>query len=212
MKASWLSITPGICEKDRLKVLVPAKHKYRGLGAPPSRVVEKLVCSRELDDLQQERDNLISRAARVASITDEDLDRQLAALDVRRGVLEKELAESGDHAARLREMESLAARVDEYLRDLPELVGWERVVREYETVPKERAEDNPLGVYTLAPEAIRERTPEETEELRERAERERSVRFRDLYEALDLRVVCHKDRSLEVFWGGSYCSVLRGRG
>lgn len=64
-----------------------------------------------------------SRAARVASITDEDLDRQLAALDVRRGVLEKELAESGDHAARLREMESLAARVDEYSRDLPELVG-----------------------------------------------------------------------------------------
>ena len=84
-------------------------------------------------------------------------------------------------------------------------------MREYETVPKGRTEDNPSGVYTLSPESIRHLPEEELEEKRRTAEEERSQRFRDLYEALDLRVVCHKDRSLEVSWGGSQCSFLRGR-
>ncbi len=68
----------------------------------------------KLDGLQQERDALIGWAARVQSKTDEDLDRQLSALDVRRTTLEKELSEVGDHAARLRELERLPALVEEY--------------------------------------------------------------------------------------------------
>ena len=183
------------------------EERARLLGA--GKVYEGL--RKELDNLQQERDGLISRAARIASITDEDLDRQLSALDVRRNVLEKELAGVRDGEERLREMESLVARVDEYLRDLPYLVGREETVREYETVPEPRTEENSLGVYRLTPENIRERTKVEVEELRERAQRERSARFRDLYEALDLRVVCHKDLSLEVTWGGAQCPEWLGR-
>ena len=45
--------------------------------------------------------------------------------------------------------------VEEYLRDLPELIGSEVRVREYETVPEPCTEDNPLGVCALAPDRIR---------------------------------------------------------
>jgi hypothetical protein len=69
-------------------------------------------------------------------------------------------------------------------------------------VPAERTEDNPLGAYTLTPEAIRERTREELQELRERAEWERSARFRELYEDLGLRATLDKDGTLEVRWAG----------
>jgi hypothetical protein len=90
------------------------------------------------------------------------------------------------------------------------------VVREYETVPAERTEENPHGLYTLTPDRIR-RLPEEEIAKREREARAaRSRGFRDLYEALDLRVVAHKDRSLEVTWSGGEdtlrCPNLRGRG
>ena len=84
-------------------------------------------------------------------------------------------------------------------------------MREYEMVSAEHTPENPLGIRVLTPECIRQLPEEELEEKRRAAEEERSQRFRELYEALDLRVVCHKDRSLEVTCGGSQCSVSRGR-
>ena len=135
-------------------------------------------------------------------IDDEDLKRQLSALDGRRAVLSEELAETEDHTGGVKRLEEVAALVEAYLRDLPELVGREWTVREYETVPAERTEENPLGIYTLTPESIRERTQEEVEGLREGAERERSARFRDLYEDLGLRATLDKDGTLEVRWDG----------
>lgn len=192
----------------REQVEAQLEEERRGL-AGTGRAVAKL--RRELDDLRTERDGLIGRAARIASITDEDLDRQLSALDVRRGALEKELAGAGDHAVRLRELERVSAQVEDYLEDLPHLIDRLPVVRDYETVPEERTPDNPLGAYTLTPERIRYLSDEELVEQRTKAQAERSERFRKLYEALDLRVVCHQDLSLEVSWGGGRCSVLRGR-
>ncbi len=88
--------------------------------------------------------------------------------------------------------------VEEYLRDLPELVrgaGLE-AIREYDTVPEERTEGNPLGVYTLTPERVRERTTEELEEIR----RERGEQLRALYEVLRLSVVAQRDGTLDVSW------------
>jgi hypothetical protein len=67
---------------------------------------------------------------------------------------------------RLRELDALPGLVDAYLRDLPELVGRERIVREYETVPEERTESNPLGAYTLSPESVRHLSEEELAEKR----------------------------------------------
>jgi hypothetical protein len=90
-------------------------------------------------------------------------------------------------------------------------VGRESVVREYETVGAGRTEDNPLGLYKLTRESIRYLDEEELEAKRREAEEERAARFRELYAMLDLRVVCHKDRSLEVTGGGD-CSEWLSRG
>ena len=102
-------------------------------------------------------------------------------------------------------------RPQAHLRDLPHLVGRESVVREYETVGAGRTEENPLGLYKLTRESIRYLGEEELEAKRREAEEEQAARFRELYAMLDLRVVCHKDRSLEVTWGGD-CSEWLSRG
>jgi hypothetical protein len=52
--------------------------------------------------------------------------------------------------------------IEDYTRELPDLVhGREGVVREHVTVPPDHAEDGPLNIYTLTPERVRRRTPEE---------------------------------------------------
>ncbi len=55
------------------------------------------------------------------------------------------------------------------------------------------------------PESIRYLGEDEKEEKRQAADDERAERFRQLYAMLNLEVVCHKDRSLEVSWGAD-CS------
>ena len=151
-----------------------------------------------------------------SAISDEDLERHLSGLGVRRGVLEAELGEAADVGARLRELEALAGRVDEYLADLPGLLDRHAVFRKYETVPAKRTEENPNGLYLLTPDRIRRLSEEEIERREREARATRSRGFRDLYEVLDLRVVAHKDRSLEVTWSGGEdtlrCPKLRGRG
>ena len=122
------------------------------------------------------------------------LREKLGAIAEERSGLEGRLAELAGGEERIRWLDELPTLVEEHLRDLPHLVGRERVVRECETVPPERIEDNPLGLYELTPESIRYL-----------GEEERSARFRELYEMLNLEVVCHKDRSLEVTWGAD-CS------
>ena len=52
---------------------------------------------------------------------------------------------------RLRQFEALPNLVEEYLRDLPNLLDHAPPVRDYETVPEERTPENPLGFYSLAP-------------------------------------------------------------
>ncbi len=170
---------------------------------------------KELDELEGERDGYIRLAAK-GSISDEDLERHLSGLGVRRGVLETELGEAAYVGTRLRELEALAGRVDEYLADLPGLLDRHAIMRPYETVPAERTEENPHGLYLLTSDRIRHLPEEEVAKRECEAMTTRSQGFRDLYEALDLRVVAHKDRSLEVTWSGGEdtlrCPDLRGRG
>ena len=51
-------------------------------------------------------------------------------------------------------------------------------IRDYETVPEERTEANPLGIYALTAERIRHLPEEEVEKRRRRAEDERAARYR----------------------------------
>jgi hypothetical protein len=82
-------------------------------------------------------------------ITIEGLREKLDGIAGERDALEARLAMLASAEERLRELDSLPALVDAYLRDLPELVGRERIVREYETVPEKHTESNPLGVHAL---------------------------------------------------------------
>ena len=170
---------------------------------------------KELGDLEEERDGYIRLAAK-GSISDEDLDRHLSGLEVRRRTLEDEIGNAADVGKRLRELEALREQVDEYLADLPSLLDRETLVRPYETVPGEKTENNPHGIYRLTPDRIRYLPEEEVRRREREARARRSQGFRDLYEALDLRVVAHKDRTLEVTWSGGEatlrCPDLRGRG
>jgi hypothetical protein len=65
--------------------------------------------------------------------------RRAASLDTERSAIERELEGLDGEALeeRLRKLEALPALVESYLRDLPELVGRRRIVREHETVPNE---------------------------------------------------------------------------
>ncbi len=129
------------------------------------------------------------------------LREKLDALAQEREDLEARVAVLADGEARLRELEELPGLVEEYLADLPELIGPETRVREYETVPEPRTEDNPLGVYTLSPDRIKHLTDEKLKAKRLDAEAARGARFRVLYARLGLRAAVHADGTLEITVG-----------
>src|SRR5215213_9558911 len=126
---------------------------------------------------------------------------------ITRGYCFRELGEAADVGPRLRELDRLSETVDEHLADLPGLLERTAVVRPYETVPEEKTDEDPLGIYKLTPDRIRHLSEEEIERREREARARRSQGFRDLYEALDLRVVAHKDHMLEVTRGGGQTTL-----
>jgi hypothetical protein len=115
--------------------------------------------------------------------------------------LRARLAMLADGEAHLLELEELPQLVEEYLKELPYLMDRMPVVREYETVPNPRTEENPSGLYTLTPERIRHLPEEEVGAKRLAAEAARGARFRELYALLDLRVAVHASGDLDVTVG-----------
>ncbi len=95
----------------------------------------------------------------------------------------------------------MQAGLEEYLKELAYLVDRMPVIREYETVPNPRTEENPSGLYTLTPERIRHLPEEEVGAKRLAAEAARGARFRELYALLDLRVAVHASGDLDVTVG-----------
>ena len=77
-------------------------------------------------------------------------------------------------------------------------------------MPGERTEENPLELYRLTPDRIRQRTEEEVARRERGAEDERAARYRAAYEDLGLRVVAHPDGTLEASWKFGE-AVLRNR-
>ena len=165
---------------------------------------------KELDRAEQETARL-DRALVEGRITGERYDRLAAEIDGRRGTAERELERLSDKERRARELDELEDQIEEYLGDLPDLLDRSLPIREYETVPPERTEDGPPPIYTLTPERIRPRTPEEVQRLREERERARAERYRGAYRLLGLRLTAHKDGTLEISWTGG-CRVLRPSG
>jgi hypothetical protein len=117
--------------------------------------------------------------------------------------LQARLALLADGERRLRELEELLALVEEYLKDLPYLVGLMPLIREYETIGADRTPENPLGTYTLTPERIRLLPKDEVAKRRRAAEAARGARFRELYAMLGLRAAIHAEGTLEIAVGAT---------
>lgn len=167
--------------------------------------------AQRVHEADAERDRYNRLYAR-GKLTDAEYDAYTNELDERRNATQEELARLADARKYVEYLEDLPNLIEEYLKDLPDLVeGTGTPIRKYETVPAERTPENPLGVYTLAPERIREHTPEETQYLWEQWERERAERYGAAYEMLALRVVAHHDGSLEVTWRGGGCKISGSR-
>jgi hypothetical protein len=152
-----------------------------------------------LRKLEERRGALIDLAVD-GTITREDLRVKLAALNAEREGLKRELSalrDAGEEDERLRELPALA---ESLARDLPYLLERTPPVRDHETIPEERTEENPLGMYRLTPERVRSLPEEQVEERRRLAEENRAARYRAAFEDLGLRVVAHPDGTLEASW------------
>jgi len=69
-------------------------------------------------------------------------------------------------------LEELPAFAESLARELPYLLDSRRAVRDHETSAPERTQENPLGLYKLAPDRIRH-LPEEEVEMRSARQRTR---------------------------------------
>jgi len=153
----------------------------------------------QIAEADRERDGYLRLAAK-GRISEEELDGYLAELGHRKDGARRELAGLRDRRERLHKLDELAKEVDQHLADLPHLIDRTPLIRDHETVPPEPTENDSLNIYALRPERVRQRTPEEVEGLRERRDRERAERYRWVYGLLGLRVVAHRDGTLELTW------------
>jgi hypothetical protein len=138
------------------------------------------------------------------------LREKLDGLAEERETLEARLEALADRERGLRELEALPSLVEDFLADLPHLLGREKTVREYETVPAERTEDNPLGVFTLTPDSIRSLSEEELEQKRLDAETTRAARFREIYAMIGLQAAVHPSGALDISLGANAGSERKG--
>ena len=200
------------------------RHFVKGLLENPAVVEEQIRLhaerERRLKDPDRQVRILLKEKAKLAARRERYLEQHAEGLRRLEGVKEKRADLDRQEAAVQRELnalkqserylEDLDRLAEELVRDLPRLLDRMPPVREYETIGAERNEDNPLGIYTLTLERIRERTPEELEEKRRAAVVERSARYRSVYDDLRLSVIAHKNGTLDIRWVGGE-SVLEPR-
>ncbi len=185
--------------RERVEEQAQAMQRSLGSGESNVRALRK-----ELGALNDKENNLVDAIASGTRLT-EKLQEKLDYIQGERENVLARLEEVSDVEEQARKLRELPQLVEEYLADLPHLVGREKVLREYETVPEPRTRENPLGTYTLTPERIRHKDEEELQAERRVALEARWDRFREIFAALGLTAVCYQDRSLEIRWGNG-CS------
>lgn len=160
--------------------------------------------TQRLAEADAERDRYNRLYAR-SKLTDAEYDTYTAELDARRDATEEELARLGGARKHVEHLDRLPSLVDEYLRNLPYLVGHEPVTREYELVGHGH---EPGGrPRTLTPDSIRFLSEEELAEKKRAAECTRAAHYQELYRMLGLKVFVRPDEGLEVSWGGGVCKL-----
>jgi len=157
---------------------------------------EKVAWAEELGKIKRRRDALIEMRAD-GDITKEEFRQKVAELDACKAAAERELKALVADSGQLETLDSLPGLVEEYIRELPYLVqGPQRIIRDH--MVKEDHRNDEFEPYLLTPEVLRERRPEEREELHHTEERKRSKRYRAMYELLGLKIVAQKDGTLDV--------------
>ncbi len=147
--------------------------------------------ARRLHEIERKRDRLVEMRAD-GDIGRETFRAKVSALDGEAVVAKRETSRLSDREATLREIEALPGLVEDFLGDFPGFVDG-GAIREYETVPP-HADGKP---YRLSDARFRFLTEEELAEKRA----ERSERFLAAYALLNLKVIAHKDLTLDVHWG-----------
>ncbi len=180
----------------REKVEQQAETERRRLGSA-DREAEKL--RGQLAEADTERERLMRRYMR-GGVPDEEFDSYADEIDQRKHAIRRELVSFAGQDERLRQLEALPNFVEEFLRELPHLVDYMPIIRDYETVPAERTLDNPLGLYRPTAEHFRLLSQEEQEAERLVANNRRSEKLRRAYEAIGLTVTAHKDGTLVCRW------------
>jgi len=165
---------------------------------------ERAVWTEELIKLERKRGALIEMRTE-GDISKDEFRQKAAELDARKSAAERELASLEDADASLQYLEALPSIIEEYIRELPQMIDELPRIREHTLsderkaqLERDRHNGHGLKPYPVVPGTYRKRTPEEMEELRKEAERERAGRYRKLYERLGLKVVAFKDKTLEV--------------
>jgi hypothetical protein len=168
--------------------------------------VRDLAWVTELAEIERKRD-AYEEMLSDRDITKDKFRKKVEGLDARKSAAERQLGTLTASTERLATLDSLPGLVEEYIRELPYLVhGPPRTVRDYaikeEFCTEDLREEDPHEIkfepYLLTPDALRERTPEEKEELRQAEETKRGLRYRAIYELLGLKIVVQKDGTLDV--------------
>jgi hypothetical protein len=164
-----------------------------------------------LAEVESERDRLVRLYTR-GKLTDSEYDAYTGELAERKKTAEEELAKLEDEERYIEHLDALFSDVEGFLRELPDEIDYMPQIRRY--VPER--ELNAKGVYVQPhtddpeqepAEPYYERTPEEMEQLRREAERERAERYRTTYERLNLKVVAYPNGDLEISWTGGVCKL-----
>lgn len=137
---------------------------------------------------------------RADAMTLDELTADNARVDQEQETVREEIDNLTDQQARLRQLDELPQLVEDYLRDLPDLIDRKRTVRDHESIGAERTEDNSLGLYTVAPDSIRYKDDAELEQESQQSDNERAHKLRSLYDQLGLQVTAHKDGTLDLVW------------
>ena len=191
-------------EKFRKRVEEQAEIMRRSLRSGES-IARAL--RRELDMLDERENNLVDAIASLelgTRLTEKFRD-ELGRIEDEREDVQNRLEEVSDTEEQARKLREIPRMVDEYPADLPHLLDPDATIREYETVPEFCTEANSLGAYTLTPQNIRYKDAEQLEAERRANLEARRDRFREIYTALGISVVCQENRSLEIRWSGG-CS------
>ena len=192
-----------IGDPETLREQVEAEHAREKATLRDTRKQVAALAHR-LAEADAERDRY-NRLYAHGKLSDDEYDAYTSELTECKKAAEEELARLEDERRYVEYLDALPRLVEDYLRELPEIIN--HVPRIRETVPKERPKSERLQPHLVEPGSHRTRAPEEMEQLRREAERERAGRYRRAYEMLNLKVVAYPDGTIDISWTGGSCKL-----